>query len=197
MIRVNDFTSASNRELLKLYTELMSELRSRGIVRTSNGPDADVAEGLVAKALSLTLNTASTAGYDGIDPHGRKIEVKCRRLTRQNNSRQLSAIRNLESAHFEFLAGVLFNEDFLVMKAALIPFHVVKDHAVFVKHTNGWKFVLRDSIWTLPGVEDITERLQQVELSSLTCGYLDSDLVYRWIGINAYRKSTGRVPAEW
>jgi hypothetical protein len=79
----------------------------------------------------------------------------------------------------------------------LIPFHVVKDHAVFVKHTNGWKFVLRDSIWTLPGVEDITERLQQVELSSLTCGYLDSDLVYRWIGINAYRKSTGRVPAEW
>jgi hypothetical protein len=26
---------------------------------------------------------------------------------------------------------------------------------------------------------------------------LDSDLVYRWIGINAYRKSTGRVPAEW
>ena len=57
-----DLASPSNRELLKLYTELMAELRSRGIVRTSNGPGADVAEGLVAKALSLTLNTASTAG---------------------------------------------------------------------------------------------------------------------------------------
>ena len=158
-----NLTTPSNRELLKLYTELMTELRSRGIVRTSNGPGADVAEGLVAKALSLTLNAASTAGYDGIDPSGRKIEVKCRRLTRHNDSRQLSAIRNLESAHFDFLAGVLFNEDFSVMKAALIPFQVVKDHTVFVKHTNGWKFVLRDSIWTLPGVEDITGRLKAVE----------------------------------
>ena len=159
-----DLASPSNRELLKLYTELMTELRSRGIVRTSNGPGADVAEGLVAKALSLTLNSSSTAGYDGIDPDGRRIEVKCRRLTRHNSSRQLSAIRNLESAHFDFLAGVLFNEDFSVMKAALIPFSVVKDHAVFVKHTNGWKFVLRDGIWTLPEVEDITGRLKAVEI---------------------------------
>ena len=159
-----DLASPSNRELLKLYTELMTELRSQGIVRTSNGPGADVAEGLVAKALSLTLNAASTAGYDGIDPNGRKIEVKCRRLTRHNDSRQLSAIRNLESAHFDLLAGVLFNEDFSVMKAALIPFQVVKDQSVFVKHTNGWKFVLRDSIWALPGVEDITDQLKAVEI---------------------------------
>ena len=50
------------------------------------------------------------------------------------------------------------------MKAALIPYQVVKDHAVFVKHTNGWKFVLRDSIWTLPGVEDITSRLKAAEI---------------------------------
>ena len=161
---MNDITSLSNRELLKLYTELMTELRSREIVRSSNGPGADVAEGLVKQALSLTLNVASTAGYDGIDPDGRKIEVKCRRLTRHNNSRQLSAIRNLESAHFDFLAGVLFNEDFSVMRAALIPFHVVKNHSVFVKHTNAWKFVLRDGIWTLPGVEDITEQLRRVEV---------------------------------
>lgn len=161
---MSDFASRSNRELLKLYTELMTELRSRGIVRTSNGPGADVAEGLVAKALSLTLNTSSTAGYDGIDLQGRKIEVKCRRLTRHNNSRQLSAIRNLEKAHFDFLAGILFNEDFSVMRAALIPYQVVKDHAVFVKHTNAWKFVLRDGIWALPGVEDITDRLLEVEV---------------------------------
>jgi hypothetical protein len=153
----------SNRQLLKLYADLMTEMRSRELVRSSNGPGADIAEGLVAKALLLTLNAASTAGYDGIDPRGRKVEVKCRRLTRHNKSRQLSAIRNLESAHFDFLAGVLFNEDFTIMRAALIPYGVVKEHAVFVKHTNAWKFVLGDSVWTLPGVEDITERLQQVE----------------------------------
>lgn len=142
----------------------MSELRSRGVVRTSNGPAADVAEGLVGRALSLTLNASSTAGYDGVDPLGRKIEVKCRRLTRFNASRQLSAVRNLEKAHFDFLAGVLFNEDFSVQRAALIPYQVVKDHAVFVKHTNAWKFVLADPIWAVPGVEDLTERLRAVEV---------------------------------
>lgn len=160
---MNDLNSLSNRDLLRLYSELMSELRSREIVRSSNGPGADVAEGLVAKALSLSLNVASTAGFDGVDTSGRKIEIKCRRLTRHNKSRQLSAIRNLEGAHFDFLAGVLFNEDFSVLKAALIPYGVVKDHSVFVKHTNAWKFVLRDGVWLLPGVEDITRQLKQVE----------------------------------
>lgn len=160
---MNDLKCLSNRQLLKLYAELMTEMRTRDLVRSSNGPGADIAEGLVAKALSLTLNTASTAGYDGVDPQGRKIEVKCRRITPHNGSRQLSVIRNLESAHFDFLAGVLFNEDFSVMRAALIPFDVVKEHAVFVKHTNGWKFVLRDSVWALAGVEDISERLRQVQ----------------------------------
>lgn len=158
-----DLASQTDRNLLMLYAELMAEMRRRKLTRSSNGPGADVAEGLVAKALTLTLNTASTAGYDGIDPQGRKIEVKCRRLTPHNGSRQLSAIRNIESAHFDFLAGVLFNEDFTVMRAALIPYSVVKEHAKFVKHTNGWKFVLRDSVWSLPGVEDITSRLKRVE----------------------------------
>src|SRR5688500_16208722 len=112
---MNDLKCLSNRQLLKLYAELMAEMRRRDLVRSSNGPGADIAEGLVAMALSLTLNAASTAGYDGVDPQGRKIEVKCRRITPHNGSRQLSAIRNLESAHFDFLAGVLFNEDFSVM----------------------------------------------------------------------------------
>lgn len=160
---MHDLKCLSNRELLKLYAELMAEMRSRDLVRSSNGPGADIAEALVAKALSLTLNTASTAGYDGVDPHGRKIEVKCRRITPHNGSRQLSAIRNLENAHFDFLAGVLFSEDFSVMRAALIPFQVVKEHAVFVQHTNAWNFVLRDSVWGLAGVEDISERLRQVQ----------------------------------
>jgi len=25
-------------------------------------------------------------------------------------------------------------------------------------HTNSWRFILRESVWSLPGVEDITER---------------------------------------
>jgi hypothetical protein len=137
----------------------MEELRSRSIVRSSNGPGADYAEGLVAKAFSLTSNAASTAGYDGVDTGGRRFEIKCRRLTSNNQSRQLSAIRRLENMHFDVLAGVLFDENFRVMRAALIPYSIVKEHSYFVRQTNSWKFMLRDSVWALPYVEDVTQQM--------------------------------------
>jgi len=40
------------------------------------------------------------------------------------HSRQLSALRDLRSARFDFLAGVLFAEDYSVMRAAIIPYAV-------------------------------------------------------------------------
>ena len=153
----------SDQGLLRRYSEVMQELRARGIVRSSNGPGADYAEGLVAKAFELELASASTAGYDGVDRRGRKFEVKCRRLTPHNGSRQLSAIRGLEGKHFEVLAGVLFDSNFKVIRAALVPYEVVKEHASFVRATNSWKFMLRDSVWSLPGVKDITSELRQAQ----------------------------------
>ncbi len=158
-----DVKSLTDRDLLGLYGRLMSELRDRGIVRSSNGPGADYAEGLIAAAFNLRLNTASTAGHDGIDESGKRYEVKCRRLTPYNKSRQLSAIRGLESQHFDYLAGVLFESDFSVMRAALIPFDVVKENATYVARTNSWRFILRDSVWALSGVKDITDRVRKAQ----------------------------------
>jgi hypothetical protein len=51
----------SDRQLLGLYAAVMGEMRSRRLVRSSNGPGADYAEGLAAKAFALTLKGASTA----------------------------------------------------------------------------------------------------------------------------------------
>jgi hypothetical protein len=143
----------------------MEQLRQRGVVRSSNNPAADYAEWLCARALRLTLNVGSTAGYDGVDPAGRRVEVKGRRMTPHNRSRQLSAIRGMEHRHFDALAGVLFNADFSVMRAALIPYERVKEHGTPDEHTNSWRFLLTDAVWTLPGVEDITAKLQEAEQS--------------------------------
>lgn len=153
----------SDRQLLALHAAVMNELRSRQIVRTSNSPAADYAEQLVAQALKLKLNVSSTAGYDGTDRLGKKYEVKCRRITPHNSSRQLSAIRGMERRKFDFLVGVLFDSDFSVRRAALIPYRLVKKHSTFVKNTNSWKFFLRDSVWTLPGVKELTRQLRKVQ----------------------------------
>jgi|SRR5580658_2860429 hypothetical protein len=156
----NDLT---DRELLVLYGQVLDTLRARGTTRSANNPVADYAEGLCAKALNLTLAPKSATGYDGTDPSGHKIEVKARRLTKENGSRQLSAIRGIGNQHFDYLAGVLFNADFSVMKGCLIPYEVVKAHGTNNEHTNSHKFLLRDAVWSLPGVQDITTPLKQAE----------------------------------
>jgi hypothetical protein len=109
---------ASSHRRIDRRTELLRSirvsdtLRARKTIRSANNPVADYAEGLCAKALNLKLANKSTTGYDGTDPNSKKIEVKARRIAKENGSRQLSAIRGIGSQHFDFLAGVLFNADF-------------------------------------------------------------------------------------
>jgi hypothetical protein len=78
--------------------------------------------------------------------------------------RQLSAIRNLDDADFDFLVGVIFSLDYKIQRAALIPYLVGKECVRPDRHTNSHRFLLRDDVWQKPGVEDITEELKAVDL---------------------------------
>jgi hypothetical protein len=149
--------------LLAIHAQVGEELRERGITRSSNNPTGDLAEYLCCKALRLSQEGNSSPNIDAVGPDGARYQIKGRKLTRQNGSRQLSAIRDLSGAHFDFLAGVLFNEDFTVLRAALIPYSVAVQNATFVARTNSHKFLLRDEIWNAPGVVDITPSLRAVE----------------------------------
>jgi hypothetical protein len=151
----------STQELLRLYCETLTELRRRGLTRSANNPVADISETLMANTLALDLVKGSTTGYDATDSSGKRYEIKGRRITPQNKSRQMSFIRGLDMAHFDFLAGVLFDENFDIMRGCIIPRDTVKRLAHYVSHVNGWKIHLRDGIWNEPGVRDITQELQR------------------------------------
>jgi hypothetical protein len=155
-----DLESLSASDLLAQYVAIMNELRRREILRSSNNPVADYAELLVSRALGLELVTKSTAGYDAVAPDGTRYEIKGRRPTTHNRSRQLSAIRNLDSDHFHFLAGVLFNEDFSVARACLVPLAVVKEKAAYRAHTRASILHLNDSLWLHSDVRDIMAEVQ-------------------------------------
>lgn len=152
-------------ELLALFSNVLVTLRRREIIRSTNNPVADYAEFLVSRALSLKLATKSTTGYDATDSSGRRYEIKGRRPTIQNRSTQLSAIRGLDLGHFSFLVGVLFSEDFSVRRGCLIPYKVVKELAVYRPHDNAWILQLKNAVWDVTGVEDITELLLSVQNS--------------------------------
>lgn len=155
-IRPDYIRHASVRELLLMQAEILNELRDRQIVRTSNSPLGDFAELLFATAFGWELQSNSSGSYDAIDAAGTKYQIKSRRITPWNSSRQLSAIRRLPEAHFDILAAVLFDEAFQVMKAVLIPHSVVLAEAKRVEHTNSWRFILHDRIWSFDGTKDVT-----------------------------------------
>jgi hypothetical protein len=125
------------------------------VVRTKNNPVGDYTEWLVARGLGLELANNSVAGFDGIDRDGVKIQIKGRRITPDNNSRQLSAIRNLESQDFDQLAAVIFDENYNILDAVIMPHEVIGDYASYRAHTNAHILHLRGAILSDPRVRDI------------------------------------------
>jgi hypothetical protein len=149
------------RQLFETFAAIMVERRQRGVVRSANSPVGDYAELLVCRALALKREPLSTKGYDATDKRGRRYEIKGRRPTDENPSRQLSAIRDIDGEHFDFLAIVLFAPDFAVTHAFVVPAAHIKAAAQYRKHVNAWILQARDSLFTQRGVRDITELVRR------------------------------------
>ncbi len=161
---MSDLTILTPAELLALYARIGEELRARGITRSANNPTGDLAEYLFCKAFGWTQAGNSNANMDATSGDGIRYQIKGRRLTPHDGSRQLSAIRDLDGKHFDVLAGVLFDADYRVLRGALIPRSIVIERATYVARTNSHKFFLRDDVWEAAGVRDVTKELKAVTL---------------------------------
>ena len=148
------------KQLLQLTGEVIDELRSRKIARTGNNPIADYTEWLVARSFGWELAGASVQGYDATDRRtDTRYEIKARRITSGNSSRQLSAIRNIEGEHFHFLIVVIYDQNFDIMRAFKIPHEIARSVGRLSKHTNSLILLARDTLLDQAGVEDITKEL--------------------------------------
>lgn len=162
MVKIN-LEEYSVADMLGLYAGILTELRMRKATRTDNNPAGDYAKKLAQDALGLKKLDGSRQGYDAVGDNGKKYQIKGRRVTKTNASRQLGALRQLESKPFDYLVGVLFHSDFRVMGGCCIPYHIVRENPFFQGHTNSYIFHLTDEIWNINGVEDITERLRKAQ----------------------------------
>jgi hypothetical protein len=162
--RVIDLKKLSPPELLKLHALVSEELRQRDVVRSSNNPTGDLAEYLFCRAFGWKQADNSHPNADATGADGTTLyQIKGRRWTPHNKSRQLGALRGLPSGGFHFLAAALFAPDYTVDRAAIIPHAAVHENSVFVGHTNSWRFLLRDAVWGWPGVRDATSELRAVK----------------------------------
>jgi hypothetical protein len=150
----------SAKELLLLHTQIGERLREKGVLRSANNPTGDLAEHLFCIAFGWQLANNSVKGYDALSSDGKRFQIKGRRVHRRNPSRQLSAIRDIVGNHFDFLAAVLFDDDYGVTKAILLPKAAVAANSTFTAHTNSHKFMLKDECWSYPNAVDVTEKLR-------------------------------------
>lgn len=149
----------SELDLLNLHADALEELRRRGTIRSSNNPVGDYAETLFCRAFGWEQAPNSEKDSDAIGGDGVRYQIKGRRLTRHNGSRQLGALRRLPERNFDVLAGVLFKENFSVLRAVLVPHSVVADRAKYVQATNSWRLILTDDIWGCEGVTNVTDEM--------------------------------------
>jgi len=154
-----DFTALTESELLQMHAGVIDELLRRGVVRTGNNPIGDYTEWLVCDRLDLVLQPNSRASYDGIDSTGVRYQIKGRRSQRATGNVQLSVIRNLEQIGFDYLIAVVFNSDYTIRFAAMIPHSILSEVSSYRKHVNGHVPIVRENIFERNGVVDITKRL--------------------------------------
>jgi len=160
---MGDLKDLTPPELLVMHAAVSDELRRRGVTRSSNNPVGDLAEHLFCRAFGWKQAPNSMRDADATDSAQVRYQIKGRRLTAHNNSRQLGALRDLPAQGFDILAAVLFQQEYRVLRAALIPHARVVALAKRVERTNSWRFLLRDAVWSAPDVRDVTEDLRKAE----------------------------------
>ncbi len=162
---VGDLSLMSTSQLFALYRSTLSELRSRGIVRTENAPAGDYAEYLVVRALGGELAPNSEKSWDVLVPGDKRVQVKARVVSDPptRSQRQLSPFRSFD---FDSAVIVLLAEsDYAVWRAVEIPEAVVGERSTFRSHVNGHVLHATSDVLDHPDARDLTERLREVQAS--------------------------------
>jgi hypothetical protein len=155
-----DLKPISALELLQLNAATISELKRRGVIRTKNKPTGDYAEYLFCTAFGWSQEGNSTKSHDAVSHDGTTYQIKARHFSGKKSSRQLGSIRSFE---FDYLAAVLFREDYTVERAIIIPVTSIKGRTHRSTHTNSDLLILEDHVWNWPGIQDVTENLRQTQ----------------------------------
>jgi len=146
MGKISKLESLSESNLLRLYADLMEELRHRQVIRTSNNPVADYDEKVAGEHLRLKRAGKEERGYDALDAEGHRYQIKGRRVTRHNASRQLSVIRDLDQKLFDYLIAVIFDQKFNIQEIWQIPYEFVRGNSRWSQHLNGHIFYAKPEV---------------------------------------------------
>lgn len=158
---MHDLSQMSLGELAALHARVMQALRRRGVSRSGANLTAELAKFLFCSAYGWQEAPPWERRRSATGAEGERILIRGRRVRGYRPSRQLSVVRDVRE--IDVLAAVLLDDDYRVLRAALIPHAVVLDRRSFVRGTNSCRFTLSDDVWRDARVVDATGRLRAVE----------------------------------
>ena len=144
-------------ELLKAHGSIESELKRRGFVGKRGDVVGPYAEALARGALGLVDLGHNYKGADAEDPLNPQVryQIKGRR-----EDSLLGAIKRIHEREFDYLVGVVFHDDFTVLRAAMVSYDVLVGLKELRKTVNGHQLSLTNTTLRRDGVEDISDRLR-------------------------------------
>jgi hypothetical protein len=153
-----DVRSLTARELLRLSARVVTELKSRGVVRSRNAPAGDLAEYLVAKAFHGELAAASEKSWD-VQARDRKLQVKCRLV--DPDSRRYESFSPFRSWAFDACIFITLDcHTYDVVQAVEIPTAIVKAIAQETRWVNGHRVSVRQIAGPIEGARDVTDLIR-------------------------------------
>lgn len=155
-----DLSPLGVQRIMRLYREILTELRERGVIRTNNPPTGEYAEHLVRKLTRGTLaKNPSQKGWDVASATGETLQVKSRVVVNPSlrGERQLSPFR---SWGFDAAVIVLFDQSFGIFRATWIDKASLQAAARRTEYVSADRVLAVDAL--LEGGIDVTSRLRAV-----------------------------------
>ena len=163
-----DLSTFSESDLFSLYRAILSELKSRGVIRTENAPVGDYAEYLVATALGGQLVPNSEKSSDVLGNDGEKLQVKARVVSEPAEPGQLQ-LSPFHSFGFDSAVIVLLSAtDYAVSRASKVPRDVVESSAIYRRLVNGKVLFARPEIMGHSDATDLTATLRAIQTGRKT-----------------------------
>ncbi|QDY11820.1 hypothetical protein FJK98_22260 [Micromonospora sp. HM134] len=150
----------SVRQLLGLYSRILSELIRRGVVRSRNAPAGDLAEYVVAKAYRGELAPQSEKSWDVRAADGALLQVKCRVI--EPGSRRTHVYSPFRSWSFDACVFVILNSvTYDIEHAVEVPVDQVRAAARASSWVAGHRIAVSQICAGLDNAVEVTGRLQE------------------------------------
>jgi hypothetical protein len=152
-----DLSQKTNGDLFALLASVMRELRDRKLIRTANNPVADLGELLFCGAMHWKRGDNQGKDIDATTQAKEKVQIKARRMTRDKDSDRSGTIYDKDG--FDLVALAMFDPDFRIKRAIIIPRHIALIYLRWSNRQKGWYVSLTKAFWKEPELIDVTDRL--------------------------------------